>query len=258
MSGMEQVTYLMLCCKLFPSFQDVSLSVSTKMLHWSVFQELFILLHQALVALKDQQYCPRCLSLSLGRISPLYLPGSPLTDTVLNLDYFNFDTERLTLFEKLIRTIHDTRYFLEVVLFIIQEHKSQIPARIYGTMENPLVEILLELRFGVFYKFVPQRSLWHALTPYGLEVKIRAVQRCFFAPVQQQIHQLLSYYRDTYYPNVFYELVYDYIGLHNYPCSLHQKQPQSSSLTYGPAYPASSIYHTCKICLDTCSSDYRH
>ena len=227
------------------------------MLHWSLFQEVLILLHQALVALSHRRYCNFCLSISAGRISPLYRPESSLTHTTLNLDYFNFDPERLTLFEKLLRTIHDTRYFLEVAFFIIQEHKRMIPGTIYLNLDEAFIEVLLELRFGVFHKFVPQRDVWHALTPYGLKAKIRALQRCFFVPIQKLIHHIISYYRDTYYPNVFYELIYDYMCLHNYPCSLHQR-PQPTSISYGPAYPATSIYHTCRICLDTRSSVCRH
>ena len=219
------------------------------MLHWSHFYELFILLHLALAALTNRNYCTVCLSISGKRLCSLYRPELSLEKKcAVNLSYFRFDQGRHKLFERLLRTIFDARYFLEEALFLIQQEESKFPTTTFSSLNDLFVKVILELRFGVFYKSIPHPHTWHALTEYGLNVKIRSVKRCFYMPIKKLIHQLYLHYQDIYYPNIFYELVYDYIGLHTYPCKLHQKQLKTP-LAFGPKIPTRNVYRTCKICL---------
>ena len=218
------------------------------MLHWSTFHGLFILLHQALIALTSRCYCTVCLSISGNRICSLYTPELSLDKCAVNLSYFKFDPARHKLFEKLLRTIFDTRYFLEEALFLLQEEENNFPPPIFSSLNDTFVNVILELRFGIFYKSIPHPHTWHALTEYGLNVKIRSVKRIFYILIQKLINQLYLHYRDIYYPNIFYELVYDYIGLHTYPCKLHQKQLKTPQ-AFGPKIPTRNVYRTCKICL---------
>ena len=117
---------------------------------------------------------------------------------------------------------------------------------IYQTLYNPFIEVLLNLRFGVFFTHVPRISHFSTLTENGLQVKIRSIKRFFYPKVKDLIAKLSNH--STAPLNIREDMI---------ACQ-HQRVSDLSSIKFnkedwqdrtGPIYPPNfRKYYFCRIC----------
>ena len=114
----------------------------------------------------------------------------------------------------------------------------------YQNLYDPFIEVLLNLRFGVFFTHVPRISHFSTLTENGLQVKIRSIKRFFYPKVKDLIVKLSKY--------CTHPLKKDMITCQHQSVSdlssikFHQEDWQDRTR---PIYPPSfRKYYFCKIC----------
>ena len=90
---------------------------------FGALNQVFVLLGQALSSMSGRKYCYQCLAVIKFNLEPLYTPNSPLAETSVNLDYFDLSDPRRALFEELLRTVQDCRFYLEEILYLSQKAK---------------------------------------------------------------------------------------------------------------------------------------
>ena len=106
------------------------------------------------------------------------------------------------------------------------------------------MEVLLDLRFGVFYTHVPRICDFPKLTEYGIHVKIMSIQRFFFPKVRNLIVKLSKYSNKP-------------LSIKDGVTTCNHQRPNSPNITFskekqkeraGPIYPSFTKYYFCKIC----------
>ena len=199
---------------------------------------IYLLLLQSLVALTNDNPCPDCLSSIRFKLNPLYWPDQTLEYGLEK--YFNPTSLKSLLFENLLRTIHNCRFYLEESLYRLEIDPQGI---IYKDLYDSFIDLLLDLKFGVFYDHVPRICDFSTLTEYGLQVKIKSIQRYFYPRVKDLIGKLSKYSGQ-------------HFTIKENGCG-HEKTNSSPIITFvkedqhdrtGPAFPSTSKYHLCKIC----------
>ena len=111
----------------------------------SAINSIYLLLVQSLIALTDGKHCQDYLSSIKFKLNPLYWPNKPLEYGLEK--YFDSASLKKHLLENLLRIIHNCRFFLEESLYRLEIDSDEM---IYQTLYNPFIEVLLNLRFGVF------------------------------------------------------------------------------------------------------------
>ena len=207
----------------------------------STINSIYFLLVQSLIALTDGKYCHHCLSSIRFKLNPLYWPNKPLEYGLEK--YFGPTSLKKHLLENLLRIIHNCRFFLEESLYRLEINPNEM---IYQTLYNPFMEVLLNLRFGVFFTHVPRISHFSTLTENGLQVKIRSIKRFFYPKVKDLIAKLSNH--STAPLNIREDMI---------ACQ-HQRVSDLSSIKFnkedcqdrtGPIYPPNfRKYYFCKIC----------
>ena len=200
---------------------------------------IYLLLLQSLVALTNENPCPDCLSSIRFKLNPLYWPDQTLQYGLEK--YFGPTSLKSLLFENLLRINHNCRFYLEESLYRL-EIAPQV--MIYKDLYDSFIEVLLDLKFGIFYAHVPRICDFSTLTEYGLQVKIKSIQRFFYPRVKDLIVKLSKYSAQPF-----------TIKETKRPCG-HEKN-NSSIITFlkedqpdrtGPVFPSISRYHFCQIC----------
>ena len=204
---------------------------------------IVLLLIQCLKALTDRHYCQHCLSTIQYKLNPFYWPHKPLEYGLEK--YFSTDSLKMKLFENMLRTIHDCRFYLEEVVARLQEVPQDM---IYHNLHDSCIQVLLELRFGIFRIHVPRIKTFSTLTEYGLQVKTKSIQRFFYPKIKDLLRKLASC--QQIYGNLM-------------PCVHEKSQIPKIPLKVetdkcGPLYPSSSKYHICKICVSNGSKTCLH
>ena len=200
-----------------------------------------LLMIHCLRALTDRHYCQYCLFSIQYKLNPLYWPHLPLEYGLEK--YFPLESSKKKLFENLLRTIHDCRFFLEEAVFRIQEVSQDL---VYHTLHDSCMTVLLELRFGIFRTHVPRIKTFQTLTEYGLKVKTMSIQRFFYPKIRNWIRKLTSCGK---------------INENFLPCT-HEasslKFPQMAYTDQWVIYPSQSKYHMCRICVENESTTCPH
>ena len=207
----------------------------------STINSIYFLLVQSLIALTDGKHCQDCLSSIRFKLNPLYWPNKSLEYGLEK--YFGPTSLKKHLLENLLRIIHNCRFFLEESLYRLEINPNEM---MYQTLYDPFIEVLLNLRFGVFFTHVPRISHFSTLTENGLQVKIRSIKRFFYPKVKDLIVKLSKYCTHP------LKIRKDMITCH------HQSVSDLSSIKFhkedwqdrtGPIYPPSfRKYYFCKIC----------
>ena len=140
---------------------------------------MIILLQQAIEALSTRQYCQECWDSVVWHLNPLVTPKKPL---LFGLEFFPDTFEAKSLLEILLRSIQDTRFFLEECVYLYQQSINDFFQGVKD-LNDHFMNIFIELRYGVYYYLVPPLNLWGSQTPYGLERKIQTLQRVFRPPI---------------------------------------------------------------------------
>ena len=164
--------------------------------------------------------------------------------SLLNMAWKNISAlhhSKKHLLENLLRIIHNCRFFLEESLYRLEINPNEM---MYQTLYDPFIEVLLNLRFGVFFTHVPRISDFSTLTENGLQVKIRSIKRFFYPKVKDLIVKLSKYCTHPlkkYMITCRHQSVSDLSSI-----KFHKEDWQDRT---GPIYPPSfRKYYFCKIC----------
>ena len=222
------------------------------------FVEVFTLLGQSLVALTDGVYCEICLSNIHWKMDCLYKPGGDLGWHLTTEDDMSL---RSQLFQGLLKTVKDVRFFLEEALMKIQRAEIWMKNQSldYEDLNNAFIEILLDLRYGVYYKFlVPPRRTWSFVTTRGLEQNKNTIKRLFVPKVKKLIDKLYHCHKNFLYSKYLddWEQVWKTSNdnsIKNYRNGTCEHYDAAKPWRYtpdgsGPAYPSTSKFHHCKYC----------
>ena len=127
----------------------------------------------------------------------------------------------------------------------------------YHDLHSDVMTILLELRYGVYYKIVPPYRIWPKLTVNSIEHKLKTLQRLFYPQIVGLIHKTFKIYSGIH-PNTS---MIDKICSHKKPNADPKRKlifKKYVPLQTGPHYDSINTYFRCKICAVTESKKCLH